>query len=160
MKDLIGTKVQFLVEGGVKVEGVVVADRPDRVMVKTSDKKIVRIIKSRVSLFIPEKEPEEFIILQLLYCHNSETKCPGVQYVVEGEKLTRPMFAAFMEPCPMKQDSCRCGTKGDLRTISSATLKQTMCGMLFGDYPEAAKEKRSERPKRKNEAPAGSPEEG
>ena len=106
MKDLIGIKVKFLVDG-VKVEGIVVADRPDRVLVRTANKDVVRVIKSRVSLFTPEKEPEEFIPLQLLYCRNSEIRCPGVQYVVEGEKLSNPMFAAFMEPCPLRMATCQ-----------------------------------------------------
>ena len=135
MKDLVGIRVKFLVDG-VKVEGVVVQDRADRVLVKTDEGKIPRVIKSKVSLFIPETEPEDFIPLQLLYCQNAEIKCPGVQYVAEGEKLENASFTAFMGPCPKRIESCRCGTKGDLRSLSSATLKRVMSGMLFGDYPE------------------------
>lgn len=140
MKDLIGIKVQFLVDG-MKLEGVVVADRTDRVLVKGADNKITRIPKSHISLFVPEKEPEAHVPLQLLACNNPETGCPGVQYVVEGDNLTRPMFEAFMKPCPSRQQNCRCGTKGDLRSISSATLKSVMCGVLFGDYPEVKEKK-------------------
>ena len=140
MKNLIGIKVQFLVDG-VKVEGVVVADRPDRVLVRTADGKIPRVIKNKVSIFIPEREPEEIIPLQLMYCQNTEMGCPGVQYVVEGEKISRSMFEVFMSPCPSRCDSCRAGTKGDLRTVSSSTLKSVMCGMLFGDYPEKTSQK-------------------
>jgi hypothetical protein len=145
MKDLVGIRVKFLVDGA-KVEGVVVQDRPDRVLVKTDDGKIPRLIKSKVSLFVPETEPEEFIPLQLLYCQNAETKCPGVQYVAEGEKLTNAAFVVFMEPCPMRTDTCRCGSKGDLRTVSSATLKRVMGGMLFGDYPDKKEKKVASKP--------------
>ena len=140
MKDFIGVKVMFMVDG-MKMEGIVVADKPDRVLVKDLAGKITRIIKSRISLFCPERETEAHITLQLLACHNKDAKCSGVMYVVEGEQLTRPMFEAFMKPCPLRTSSCQCGTKGDLRTVSSATLKSAMCGVLFGDYPEVKEKK-------------------
>lgn len=138
MKDLVGIKVKILADG-VKIEGMVVQDKADRVFVRLEDGKVTRVIKSHITLFTPEKEPEEFIPLQLLACHNPDIDCSGVQYIVEGDKLTKQMFAIFMEPCPAKQQSCRCGTKGDLRTISSATLRRTMCGTMFGDYPQEEK---------------------
>lgn len=140
MKDLIGIKVQFLIDG-MKLEGVVVGDRTDRVLVKDATGKINRIIKSHISLFIPEKEPSAHIPLQLLACSNAEIQCPGVMYVVEGEQLKRSMFEVFMKPCPKRQQSCKCGTKGDVRTVSSMTLKSVMCGVLFGDYPEVKEKK-------------------
>jgi hypothetical protein len=149
MKDLIGIKVQALADG-VKVEGIVVQDKLDRVFIKIANGKIARVIKSHITLFTPETEPEAFVPFQLLACHNPDIGCPGVRYVVEGEKLTRQMFSVFMDPCPLKQESCRCGTKGDLRTLSSATMKQTMCGVMFGDYPQ--QEQKNERTGRKDEA--------
>jgi hypothetical protein len=135
MKDFLGIKVMFLVEG-YKVEGTVVEDKADRVTVKTADEKLIRIIKSKVQLFVPATEPQQYIPLQLLCCYNKETSCPGVQYVAEGDKLTRAIFAAFMDPCPMKNNTCQCRTRGDIRTIASSTLKSVMCGVLFGDYPD------------------------
>jgi hypothetical protein len=136
MKDLIGIKVKVFVDG-VKVEGVVVADRPDRVFIQSEEgKPAVRIPKGRISFFIPDKEPEEFTPVLLLYCQNKDKKCPGVFYTQKGAVLTRKSFEVFMGPCPRRTEDCHCGSLGDLRTIPSKTLAVAVGGMLLGDYPK------------------------
>lgn len=153
MKDYIGIRCKFIV-GGVKIEGLVTADEPTRVHVKVDDKAPpIRIIKGKVDFFQPEREPESPITLQLVYCRNPAIKCAGVQYVTEGETQTRAMFEAFMKPCPAKRSDCKCGTRGDIRTVSSAQLKAVLDGMMFGDYPEVPKEKKDA--KRKPQGKAG-----
>lgn len=143
MKDLIGIKVKVLADGHM-FEGVVILDRPDRVMLKGNDGKIFRVVKSHITMFVPEREAVPFSPFQLIFCNNPEIKCPGVQYVVEGEVQNRAMYEAFMKPCPRRCPTCRCGTKGDIRTLSSECLRSVFCGVLFGEYPESGKESKNE----------------
>jgi hypothetical protein len=138
MKEFIGTKVTVIADG-FTIKGTVVEDRSDRVSIKEEEGKIIRVIKSKISIFTPEKEPEQFVPLQLLCCVNPETKCPGVFFVSEGNTLNKESFSVFMDPCPMKNSKCLCKTRGDVRTVSSSTLKMVLSGTVFGDYPEKVK---------------------
>ena len=138
MKEFIGIKVTIIADG-FTIKGTVIEDRADRVSVKDDDGKIIRVIKNKISIFTPEREPEQFVPLQLLCCVNPETKCPGVCFVSEGNNLNKESFSIFMDPCLVKNSKCQCKSKGDLRTVSSVTLRAVMCGMVFGDYPEKTK---------------------
>lgn len=141
MKDFIGIKCMFMVDG-IKIEGVVAADEPTRILVKTESGPVIRVIKGKVSFFQPEREPEKSIPIQIVYCRNPSIKCAGVQYVAEGETQTREIFNSFMEPCPARRSDCKCGSRGDIRSVPSSYLKGVLVGMMFGDYPEAQKEKK------------------
>jgi len=142
MKEFIGISVKFFLANGCKLEGIVLDDKSDRVLIKDEESgDVSRIFKNHIVLFVPASEPEAFIPLQLLSCSCESIGCPGVKYITEGETLTRKMFDEFMKPCPKRSQQCQCQTKGDIRTVSSKTLSKTISGMMFGDYPEVEEKK-------------------
>jgi hypothetical protein len=141
MKKFIGTEVKFVVAEIGPINGVVVGDQRDRVLVKGDDGKVVRLIKSKIIAFTPEKEPNKKggIPLHVLCCENLHTGCPGVQFVHQGQGFTQRDCDAFMDACPCKADDCRRGTKGELSCVDPAFLAEMLVGTLYGDYPEAGK---------------------
>jgi hypothetical protein len=73
--------------------------------------------------------------LLVLACENPSIRCSGVQYIKEGEGFTKVDFEAFMKPCKKRCETCRYGSKGDLRTMDVKVLVRMLSGTVYGDYP-------------------------
>ena len=136
MRDLVGQTVTFMLEGGIPMKGLVVRDMKDRVLVKGEEGRIARIIKAKMLAFEPEEEPGEWVNLLVLACQNPKIKCPGVQYVQEGEGFKQRDFEVFMGQCPRKCESCKVGSKGELRSVEGPFLRQMLAGVICGEYPK------------------------
>ena len=135
MKEFIGISVDFVV-GGIAFKGTVVGDTPSYVMVKGQDASgITRILKSKIDLFCPSREPVAQVNLQVLFCENPGIGCPGVQLVCEGDGTSRSQMNIMNGSCPSKSPNCKCGTKGDVRCVDIVFLKKMLDGMLFGEFP-------------------------
>lgn len=138
MKEFIGHRLKVLADNFPgPVDGIMVQDRTDMFLLKGSDGKITRIIKSKVSGFVPmDFEPVDFVSFHMMYCENVDTKCPGVQFIQEGDGVSRKDFDKFMSPCPCRAESCKFGTKGELRSVPGSYLRKVITGAVFGEYPE------------------------
>jgi hypothetical protein len=136
MRDLVGKTVRFILEGQEGAfSGEVLKDAKDRVFVK-SETGITRLIKSKVCGFEPAEEPGEWVNLLVLACQNTTIGCPGVQYVQEGDGFKQTDFDVFMGQCPRKCDSCKRGSKGELRSVDGPFLRQMLAGVICGEYPK------------------------
>ena len=142
VRKFIGHKVKFAIEGVGQVEGIVVGEMKDRILVKGEDAKITRIPKGKICLFTPvDFEPFKYVPFHVLRCSNKETGCPGVQYIQEGAGIKETDFHIFMKPCPCLSEGCSYATKGELRTVDGTFVREMFDSVLFGDYPQ--KEKKS-----------------
>ena len=139
MKELVGKKARILLSGGIKVDGIVMQDTKQFLLVKVEgDEFAWRLVKSQISAIQPLEKIDTDGSLLLLYCENPSIRCPGVQYLKESDTPTvaQKDFTTFMQGCPLRQNSCRCGSRGDIRTIDINVLSKTLHGNLFGDYPD------------------------
>jgi len=138
MKKFIGKKVEFIVDGfPAAFRATVVSDMRDRVLVKgEKDQFPRRIVKAKIVSFMPLEAVEgDNVNLLVLACENPTIGCRGVQYIKDGEGFKQNDFNAFMAPCGSRCESCRTGSKGELRTVDGETLQAMMSGMMFGEYP-------------------------
>ena len=152
MKEFIGKRVKFGLEGMPPFTAIVVGDQRDVILVRCLKKTeesvepvpvggVIRLVKTKVTMFEPmDGEPVEVTPLHVLYCENSQAGCDGVQFIHAGEGFTRKDVEAFMAPCPCMVPECRRGSKGELRCVESAFLAEMLKGTLYGDYPKAEKE--------------------
>ena len=137
MRSFIGHAVKVATRSLGVVEGTMVDDRQSMVLVQGKDKKITRILKQDIGAFLPtDFEPFEYVPFHVLYCENERLKCPGVQYVKEGEGFSRSDVEVFVGPCPSRCEDCKMGTKGELRSVSGKFLRQMLAGTTFGEYPK------------------------
>lgn len=138
LRELVGCEVMFYCMGISPFKATVLRDTPDLLLVRGGNNATVtRLVKNKIVVFKPVgEEPHEYVPFHLLFCENREIDCDGVQYVSEGAGFTRSDFDVFMGPCPMRCDGCRSGTRGELRSVDPAYLRQALTGTLFGDYPE------------------------
>jgi hypothetical protein len=137
MKEFIGKKVEFWLEGIGSFQARVVNDDKSFVYIKgEKDEFARRIVKSKIVSFMPLEQTNNDVNLQVLHCINPSIGCAGVQYVKEGNSFTQKDLAIFMSGCPARCGTCRTGTLGDLRTVDGGKLSEMMNGMMFGDYPE------------------------
>jgi len=140
MKDYIGTQMEFVVEDMGQFRAKLVADRRDMILVKgEKDSFARRIIKSKIISFMPLEKTDNDVNLLVLKCDNPTNRCPGIQYVMEGEGFSQKDFNVFMGACPMRCETCRTGSMGELRSIEGGELKKLIAGTLLGDYPEPQK---------------------
>jgi len=124
LKRLIGKKVQFLIEGvGKRFDATVIADYPDRVAVRDEEDRVVFIIKSKIALFRPLEpfslDSEDSVCV--LFCRDPSRGCNGVKYMHKGGTAKNSDFDLFMSPCPMKAESCKRGSHGDIRSCSKTS---------------------------------------
>lgn len=138
MRRFIGKQVNFLLEGNSSgpISGKVVGETKDRILVRSKGGRTTRIVKAKVLAFEPEDEPEEWVNLLVLACENTSIGCPGVQYIKEGDGFKASDLEVFMRDCPRKCDSCKRGSKGELRAVSGPFLRQMLAGVIFGEYPK------------------------
>jgi hypothetical protein len=137
MREFIGKRVEFWVDGIGKFSATVTGDNKHMVMVKGEDDKFARrIIKSKIVSFMPLEESSADVNLLVLACENPTIGCPGVQFVKEGEGFSQSDFKMFMGPCKSVCETCRKGSLGELKTIDGDRLADMFSGMMFGDYPE------------------------
>lgn len=140
MKEFVGKKMEFFVEGIGAFSATMVGDRKSMILVKgANDKFPRRIIKSKIVSFMPLEAVEDDVNLFVLGCENPTIGCPGVKYVKAGDGFTQNDFKAFMNPCVKRCETCRTGSHGELRTVGGAILKDMMSGTVYGDYPEEEK---------------------
>jgi hypothetical protein len=144
MKKFIGKKVELLVDGypvpfTCNVVGELIDSEFDALSVRgTSDKFDTHIAKNRiVSLkpLEPVTDVDDGSVL-LLFCDNPTIGCPGVQLVKCAKGFSQSDLNTFMKPCPLKRGTCRCGSKGDIRSVGVEYLKLILDGTVLGDYPE------------------------
>jgi hypothetical protein len=137
MREFIGHKIRVATKAIGVVEGLMIDDRKDVILVKGADGVITRIIKTDIGGFAPvDFEPFEYIPFHVLFCENKRTLCPGVQYVKEGEGFSRHDVEKFVGPCPCRYDDCSIGTKGELRSVSGKVLRDMLNDTMFGEYPK------------------------
>lgn len=118
------------------VEGVMVEDLPNMVLLKGKDGRVTRVVKSHISGFTPmDFEPTDYVPLHVLYCENTADGCPGVKYVHAGEGVAMKDHEDYMGTCPCRSKRCRFGTKGELRSVSGSCLKDMLAGTMYGEYP-------------------------
>lgn len=137
MREFIGKKVEFIVEGMGPFTARVVNEDKQFVLVKgEKDKFPRRIVKSKIVSFMPLEKVDKDVDLQVLICENPSIGCPGVQYIKEGEGFTQKDFDTFMLGCTSRCGTCRTGTLGNLRLADGQKLSEMLTGMMFGNYPE------------------------
>ena len=138
MREFIGHKMKVLAENFPgPVEGVMVDEKPNMILLKGNDGGITRVVKSHISGFMPmDFEPSDYVPFIVLACECEKAGCPGVQYVVEGEGFKKSDFEAFMGPCPCRTADCRFGSKGELRSVGGTFLGRMLTGAMFGEYPK------------------------
>jgi len=137
MREFIGHSVKVATRAMGVVEGTLVDDRQSMILVQGKDKTITRILKQDIGAFLPtDFEPYEYVPFHVLYCENERMKCPGVQYIKEGEGFSRGDVEVFVGPCPGRCEDCKMGTKGELRSVSGKFLRQMIAGTMFGEYPK------------------------
>ena len=138
MREFIGHTLKVLADNFPgPVEGVMVDDKPNMVLLKGKDGKIVRVVKSHISGFTPmDHEPVDFAPFQVMFCENKGQGCPGIQYVKEGTGVSKSECEKMMAPCPCRSDSCRFGTKGEIRGLPGEFLRKMIGGTMYGEYPE------------------------
>jgi len=142
MKKFVGKKVEFVVFGfPMPFTAKVVSDQKDMVLVKgEADEFPRRLVKKHIVSFMPmEAVDGDDVNLLLLYCENPTIGCPGVKFVKDGVGFNQNDFKTFMAPCESRCDTCRTGSRGELRSVEGTCLRDTMSGMLFGDYPAQRK---------------------
>lgn len=137
MREFIGHTVKVATRSLGVVDGTMIDDRQAMILVQGKDKKITRILKQDIGAFLPtDFEPFEYVAFHVLYCENARLKCPGVQYIKEGEGFARSDVEVFVGPCPSRCEDCKMGTKGELRSVSGKFLRQMLAGTMFGEYPK------------------------
>ena len=137
MRAFIGHKVKLIVEGIGSVEGIVVSEDKQLIFVRGGDERITRIVKTKICGFSPvDFEPFDYVPFIVLFCENKALKCPGVIFCIEGDRFNRNDIETFMAPCPKRCDSCKYGSRGELRTVDGDTLRRMLGDAMFGDYPE------------------------
>lgn len=137
MKEFIGKKVEFIMEGMPPFSATVVGDNKSMVMVRgESDKFSRRIVKSKIISFMPLEKVDADVNLLVLACENPTIGCVGVQFVKEGEGFSQNDFKKFMAPCPAVCKTCRKGSLGELKSLHGQQLGEMFRGTMFGDYPE------------------------
>jgi len=141
MKKFVGHRIRVLLSGAAsKVEGEMVGDRRDMILLKDDEGVINRIIKSHIAVFTPVgSEPVEKTVL-VLRCSNASEGCPGVQFVKVGDGVSRSDFETFTAGCPKRSEQCSFGSMGDVRCLDGDVLAEIMGGTLFGDFPEDGSE--------------------
>jgi len=142
MREFVGHVLKVLADNFPgPVEGVVVDDKPNMILLKGKDGKVTRVVKSHISGFTPmDFEPFDFVPFHVLYCENDKEKCPGIQFIKEGAGVSLSECEQFMAPCPCRSKACKFGTKGELRSVSGKFLRKMVAGTVYGDYPEARRE--------------------
>lgn len=137
MRPYIGHEIKFVIEG-FRLGGILTSE--DSVFLYIKNKKngeIWRVPKGKLVGFTPmDFEPNEYVPFHVLYCENESMSCDGVRFIKEGSGFKTADFDVFMGGCPCKSETCKMGTKGELRTVSGDVLKKMFVGILFGDYPE------------------------
>jgi len=141
VREYIGHRLKCIVQGfPAPFTGLLVKEDANFLYLK-GEKEVWRIPKGKLCGFTPiDAEPLDYVPFHVLYCENKTTNCQGVQYVKEGTGFAQKDVNVFMEPCPCKCETCRQGTRGELKTVSGKVLKKMFSGMLFGDYPVLNKE--------------------
>ena len=140
MREFVGHKLKVTVEHLGEVEGVAINENKVFLFLKVvqdGSERVMRIPKGKICAFTPmDAEPEDYVPFHVLYCDNKTLGCPGVQYIQEGPGFNPADLEVFMSPCECRVDGCRCGTKGELRTVKGDTLRRMFKDILFGDYPK------------------------
>ena len=145
MRDLVGHKVTMVAIGFPKpMSGTLVNETQTEVHIKSLSQTqniVWRIPRDKVCGYASLDAPAtNFSPFHVLFCDNKGLKCKGVQYIKAGEGFSRADLDVFMSGCPKRSIDCRCGSKGEIRTVASDVLKEMFTGVLFGDYPEGGKE--------------------
>lgn len=142
MRQYVGHRMKFVVEGLGAATGVLVNEDTQMVHLKSESKdEVWHLPLGKISGFTClDGEPDEYVPLLILSCDCKNIGCAGVQYVKAGAGFSQKDLATFTEDCPCKTIECRVGSKGELRGVSSSLLKKMLNGMLFGEYPEKKKE--------------------
>ena len=82
MKQYIGKKVQFVVDGMGMFKAKVVGDQKQIVVVQgDNDEYPWRLIKNKISAYKPLEKTEDDANLLVLMCENPTIRCPGVKFV-------------------------------------------------------------------------------
>ena len=142
MRKFIGHKLQFLMDGQ-KIEGEFIgegkADEAGLLLIRDKDGTIWRLPKGKIGPFRyenPEEESSSYVPFLVLRCFNTKTKCPGVQFIKEGNGFKQSDFELFMPDCPNREPSCRCGSAGELRSVDGSLLREMLADTRFGEYPK------------------------
>jgi hypothetical protein len=145
MRKFIGHQLQFLIDGS-KVEGEFLGEGKDDekglLILRDKDGTIWRIPKGKIGPFRyadASSEDSDYVPFLILTCQNPSTKCPGVQFIKEGNGFKQSDFELFMGECPCKCDTCRFGSAGELRSVKGSTLRGMLADTRFGEYPEEGK---------------------
>jgi len=133
MKDLIGHNV-VIVADGKAIKGQLLRDLSDRVIVKTKDGHLPRIIKSKISSFF-SIDDRVFVPLFVLGCDNADIHCKGVKYIKYG-KPSKDDYDTFMDACPLRNENCKCGVLGNIFETDESVLSDMLQNTIYGDYPE------------------------
>ena len=137
MREFIGHTVKVATRSLGIIEGTLVDDRKEMILVKGKDQTITRIIKQDIGAFLPtDFEPYEFVPFLVLFCENKKMPCPGVQFIKEGEGFTANDLESFVAPCPARCEDCIMGSKGELRSVSGKFLRNVIGSTMFGEYPK------------------------
>jgi hypothetical protein len=145
MRPFIGHLMKVLADNFPgPVEGIMIEDKPNMILLKGKDGKVVRVVKSHISGFVPmDSEPTDYIAMHMLFCENKGKSCLGVKYIKEGSGVAAKDYEEFMGPCPCRGDDCSYGTKGELRSVSGKVLRDALAGTMYGDYQEQKEEVQS-----------------
>jgi len=161
MRKYIGHKLKLVISGfNSVVSGKMIEEDPYFIYLKSEVKdETWRLSKDKICGFtVVGQEPEPFVPFLVLCCDCKEIGCEGVKYIKEGKGFKQTDFDTFTSQCPRRNDKCRFGSRGELRSLSSETLKEMLSGLLLGEYPE--KEVKSVRNRKSNTKTESSETEG
>lgn len=137
MREFIGHKISVVAKVIGKISGVMIDDTKSLILLRGADGKITRVVKAHICAFSPDDfEPSEYTPFLVLFCENKDMPCPGVQTIKKGEGFSQSDIDLFTAGCPCKCETCRFGSRGELRTVSGNVLSGMFDGIMFGDYPE------------------------
>jgi len=158
----VGKKVKVMMVNQMKmISGTVVKESKDLWTLlcqahEDAKPRVINVVKSNIAFF--EDEASDLRVLEVLACQNQEHGCRGVRYVYDGEAPPQKRdYDKFMNCCPVRCDSCECGTIGDLASVDRNKLAAIIGDTVFGDYPtesfgkdeEESEEKPEEKPVKK-----------
>lgn len=155
MKEFVG-KIIAIRFDGQNLKGKMVADYPERIVIAQENLRdkntlVTSINKAAISAFtVPDARPmaeiektagyASNVPLTVLACQNKGIKCPGVRFVANkfDKDIKQEDYASFMNPCPMKQNTCKCGIIGNISQLQPKSQVALFSGLILGDYPTPA----------------------
>ena len=166
MKNFIGHKIQVMTRSSGILSGVLVSEEPILIHLRGVDDVITRIFKQDIGGFKPldgfepttapvttlppvsttpvTSESKQNCFFNVMCCFNQTIGCKGVQYVKEGQGISKNDIEHFVGGCGSRCSSCKICSIGDLRKIDEEILRTMVSDTIFGEFPKTKEKKSNE----------------